>query len=238
VGLPSHREKTAWQPRQFFISIDLKHRQNVGAMGRPREFDVTAALDAAMDCFWRDGYEATSVRDLAARMGITGASLYNAFGDKRSLFREVLQRYAERSTRERITRLKSSLAPKQAVRAFLGEIVERSVDGDRRGCLLVNTALEIAPHDPQLGAEVAVHLGEIEAFFHHAVSAAQAEGTVPTDRDPADLARLLLGVTLGVRVLARSKPQRELLEGVVRPALALLDWPDPRNQPDDQGEVP
>ena len=55
-------------------------------MARPREFDEGEALDAAMDCFWRDGYEATSVRDLAARMGITGASLYNAFGDKRSLF--------------------------------------------------------------------------------------------------------------------------------------------------------
>ena len=200
-------------------------------MARPREFDETTALDAAMDCFWRDGYEATSVRDLAARMGITGASLYNAFGDKRSLFREVLQRYAERSTRERIARLESTLPPKQAVVAFLGEIVERSVDGDRRGCLLVNTALEIAPHDPVLGAEVAGHLGEIEAFFRRAVAAAQVDGSVPPDREPTDLARLLLGVTLGVRVLARSKPQRELLEGVVRPALALLDWPDQTVKP-------
>jgi TetR/AcrR family transcriptional regulator, transcriptional repressor for nem operon len=195
-------------------------------MARPREFNEAAALDAAMDCFWKDGYEATSVRDLAARMGITGASLYNAFGDKRALFREVLQRYAERSTRQRIARLESTLPPKQAVVAFLGEIVERSLEGDRRGCLLVNTALEIAPHDPELGAEVASHLGEIEAFFRRAIAAAQADSSVPPDREPADLARLLLGVTLGVRVLARSKPQRELLEGVVRPALALLDWPD------------
>jgi TetR/AcrR family transcriptional regulator, transcriptional repressor for nem operon len=184
-----------------------------------------------MDCFWRDGYEATSVRDLAARMGIAGASLYNAFGDKRSLFREVLQRYAERSTRERIARLESTLPPKQAVCAFLGEIVERSVDGERRGCLLVNTALEVAPHDTELRAEVAVHLGEIEAFFRRAVTAAQADGSVPPERDPADLARLLLGVTLGLRVLARSTPQRELLQGVVRPALTLLDWPDRAAQP-------
>jgi len=196
-------------------------------MARPREFDETAALDAAIDCFWRDGYEATSVRDLAAAMGITGTSLYNAFGDKRSLFRQALQRYAQRSTRERIARLESTLPPKQAVRAFLGEIVERSLDDrDRRGCLLVNSALEVAPHDPELGAEVAARLGEIEAFFRRSVTAAQADGSVPPDRDPADLARLLLGVTLGVRVLARSTPQRELLEGTVRPALALLDWPD------------
>jgi TetR/AcrR family transcriptional regulator, transcriptional repressor for nem operon len=201
-------------------------------MPRPREFDETAALDAATDCFWRDGYEATSVRDLAASMGITGTSLYNAFGDKRSLFRQALQRYAQRSTRERIGRLESTMAPKQAVRAFLGEIVERSLDDrDRRGCLLVNSALEVAPHDPELGAEVAARLGEIEAFFRRAVTAAQADGSVPPDRDPADLARLLLGVTLGVRVLARSKPQRELLEGTVRPALALLDWPDRASDP-------
>ena len=196
-------------------------------MARPREFDDATALDAAMHCFWSNGYEATSVRDLAARMGITGTSLYNAYGDKRSLFRLALQRYAERSTRKRIADLESTLAPKQAVRAFLGTIVERSLDDhDRRGCFLVNSALEIAPHDPEIGVVVAARLGEIEAFFRRAITAAQADGSVPPDHDPEDLARLLLGVTLGVRVLARSNPQRELLEGAIRPALALLDWPD------------
>jgi TetR/AcrR family transcriptional repressor of nem operon len=193
-------------------------------MARPREFDEAAVLDAAVDCFWHEGYEATSVRDLAARMGITGASLYNAFGDKRSLFRRALQRYAERSTCERIARLESTLPPKEAICAFLREIIERSLDdGDRRGCLLVNSALEIAPHDPELGAEVAARLAEIEAFFSRALTAAQNDGSVPLDRKPTDLARLLLGITLGLRVLARSNPNRELLEGVARPALALLD---------------
>ena len=188
-------------------------------------------LDAAMDCFWQNGYEATSVRDLAAHMGITGASLYNAFGDKHALFRQVVERYAERSMRERISRLESTLPPKEAVRAFLGEIVERSMDGDRRGCLLVNTALEAAPEDPELRAEVAARLAEIEAFFRRAVTAAQRDGSIPPDWAPEDLARLLLGVTLGLRVLARSTPERELLEGVARPALALLDWPDRADLP-------
>ena len=196
-------------------------------MARPREFDEAAVLDAATDCFWRDGYEATSVRELAAEMGIAGPSLYNAFGDKRSLFRAVLQRYAERSMRVRIAHLEATLPPKEAVRAFLNGVVERSLDDrDRRGCLLVNSALEIAPHDPELGAEIAARLGEIESFFRRAVTAAQADGSFPPERDPADLARLLLGIVLGVRVLARAKPQRELLEGVIRPALALLDWTD------------
>jgi TetR/AcrR family transcriptional repressor of nem operon len=196
-------------------------------MARPRAFDEATALDAATDCFWRDGYEATSIRELAAEMGINAPSLYNAFGDKRALFRDVLQRYVERSARARIGRLETSLPPKAAVRAFLGEIVEHSLSGDRRGCLLVNAALEIAPRDAEMGAEIAGHLGEIEAFFRRSVAAAQADGSAPANRDPADIARMLLGVTLGVRVLARAKPQRELLEGVVRPALGLLDWPEP-----------
>ncbi len=195
-------------------------------MARPREFDEAAALDAATDCFWRDGFERTSVRRLAERMGLTAASLYNAFGDKRALFCRVLRRYVERSTRERIARLESNLPPKQAIHAFLAEIIERSLDDrDRRGCLLVSSAVEIAPHDAELGVEIAGRLGEIEAFFRRSIVAAQTDGAVPPDRDPADLARLLLGVTLGVRVLARSNPRRDLLEGTVRPALALLDWP-------------
>ena len=66
-------------------------------MARPREFNEDAALDAAMHCFWAKGYQATSVRDLEAETGLTTPSLYNAFGDKRALFRRALERYAEHS---------------------------------------------------------------------------------------------------------------------------------------------
>jgi TetR/AcrR family transcriptional repressor of nem operon len=193
-------------------------------MARPRTFDDTVALDAAIQCFWHRGYEATSVRDLAASMGICGTSLYNAFGDKRALFVKALERYLDGSTRARIARLEGSYPPKQAVRAFLEEIIERSLDDrERRGCFLINSALEVAPHDAELGAAIAARLGEIEAFFRRCVAAGQADGSVRREHDTDDLARLLLGVLLGIRVLARAKPNRELLQGVARPALALLD---------------
>jgi TetR/AcrR family transcriptional regulator, transcriptional repressor for nem operon len=195
-------------------------------MARPREFDDAVVLDAAVNCFWTQGYEASSVRDLASEMGITGPSLYNAFGDKRSLFRAALERYVQLWTRARIAEMETTLPPKEAVRAFIASIIERSLnDPDRRGCMLVNAALEVAPHDAEIGAEVAVWLGEIESFFRRAIAAAQHDGSVPAERDARDLARLLLGVTLGVRVLARANPDRSLLEGVARPALALLDPP-------------
>jgi len=193
-------------------------------MARPKAFNETAVLDKAVDCFWRRGYAATSVRDLTDSMGISGPSLYNAFGDKRSLFVAALERYLDRSARQRMALLEKTLPGKQAVKMFFDGIIERSAkDRDRRGCFLINSALEVAPHDAALGAEIAQRLTEIEAFFRRSIRAGQADGTIPKERHARDLARLLLGVLLGIRVLARSKPDRALLEGVARPALAMLD---------------
>src|ERR1700731_4509402 len=175
-------------------------------MARPREFDEATALEAAIECFWHRGYEATSVRDLADKMGISGPSLYNAYGDKRALFAQALEYYVDNSARALIKRLEASLPPKQAVRRFIEEIIDRSVnDRERRGCFLINSALDVAPHDKKLGVLIAERLGEIEAFFNRSIKAAQCQGSVPQSRSAKDIARLLLGVLLGIRVLARSK---------------------------------
>ena len=195
-------------------------------MSRPREFDESAALEAAMECFWRRGYEATSLRDLTASMGLTAPSLYNAFGGKQELFSLALERYLDRTTRDRLRRLERSLAPKAALHRFFAEIIEHSIqDRQRKGCFLVNSALEIAPHDAECRAVITEQFNEIEAFFRRCILKAQADETVSSDVDPGDTARLLLGVLLGVRVLARTKPERAVLEGVVRPALAMLEPP-------------
>jgi TetR/AcrR family transcriptional regulator, transcriptional repressor for nem operon len=194
-------------------------------MARPREFDETAVLDSAIQCFWSRGYEATSVRDLAERMGITGASLYNAFGDKRALYRRALDRYVEQSFGNRVE-LEKRLPPREAIAAFFEEAIERSLaDRQRKGCLLVNSALEVAPHDPEFRRVVADVLVRVEAFFRRCVAAGQRAGTISTAQPAGDLARLLLGIHLGLRVLARTRPERELLEGLLRPAFALLDGP-------------
>ena len=183
-------------------------------------------MQSAMNCFWRRGYEATSMRDLAASMGMSAPSLYNAFGDKQRLFARALELYLDCNARDRLRRLESSLRPKEAIHRFFTEIVDHSInDRERRGCFLVNSALEVAPHQKELGAVIAKQFGEIEAFFKRCILAAQADGTVPRGIDAIDIARLLLGTLLGIRVLARTTPSRPLLEGVVRPALALLDKP-------------
>ena len=191
-------------------------------MPRPREFDEQKVLEAAMLCFWRRGYEQTSMRDLAEEMGINTASVYNAFGDKRTLYRQELDHYLEHSTRDRIERL-SPLPPLSALRAFFGEIVERSVtDTQQRGCMLVNAALEVAPHDPAVKSLVADEIMFIQSFFRRCVGKGQDEGTITVKRSAEELATTLLSVLLGIRVLARTCPQRQILESAADGALALL----------------
>ncbi len=195
-------------------------------MARPREFSEVAALQAAIDCFWEYGYEATSMRDLAASMGLTAPSLYNAFGDKQTLYARALDRYLDCTTRDRLRRYEASMPPKEAIHKFFAEIIDQSIkDRKHRGCFLVNSALEVAPHQSELGAVIAKQFADIEAFFRRCILAAQASGTAPRGVDAKNTARLLLGALLGIRVLARSASDRSLLEGVVRPALALLDFP-------------
>ena len=179
-------------------------------------------LDAAISRFWSQGYELTSVRDLAASMGITGASLYNAFGDKRSLYRRALDRYVERSVRDRIVRL-SKLPPIPAVQAFFDEIIERSVaDPECRGCMLVNAFLEMTPGDAEFRAAVYEEVSAIRAFFHRCVTAGQKDGMITGSQPAEDLAALLLSTLLGLRLMARVHRERDLLEAPVRAVIGLL----------------
>jgi TetR/AcrR family transcriptional regulator, transcriptional repressor for nem operon len=193
-------------------------------MPRSREFDETAVLSAAMECFWEHGYEATSVRELAERMGITGASLYNAFGDKRSLYRRALDHYIGQSFGDRVNRFEGHLPPRDAIGAFFNEIIERSLsDKQRKVCMLVNSALEMAPHDPEFQRVIANVLVEMEAFFYRCLTAGQKAGTIAKSQSAEDLAKLLLSSVLGIRVLARARPDRALMEGLIRPVFTLLD---------------
>lgn len=192
-------------------------------MGRPREFDEERVLELAMEQFWERGYEATSIRDLAQAMGLTTASVYNAFGDKRAVYRRALDFYVERSFMDRVGRFEAK-PPREAIEAFFGEIIARSLsDTKRKGCMLVNSALEVAPHDEEFQRIVADVLVQVESFFLRCVRRGQDDGSIGNRQAAYDLARTLLGVLLGVRVLARTRPDKELLEGLVKPVFALLD---------------
>ncbi|MDX1606918.1 MAG: helix-turn-helix domain-containing protein, partial [Candidatus Competibacterales bacterium] len=123
-------------------------------MARTKAFDRTEVLERAMTLFWRQGYEATSIQDLVAHTGVNRASLYATYGDKRTLFGAALAHYRDVVSARRMRQLTEPGAGKAAIRRFFRELIEYSLgEGHPLGCLLANSAIELAPHDPALVAE-------------------------------------------------------------------------------------
>ncbi len=195
-------------------------------MARPKSFNETEVLDAAIDCFWRQGLKSASIRDLAEQMGIAGPSLYNTYGCKRELFAKALERYADCRLRPHLAELERDKPPRAAILAFFSELIEK-LSGDRpdRGCLIVNTAMEAPPEDAELCAAIAAYLSELQAFFLRNLKAGQADGSVPDHISAGDMAQMLMALLLGLSVIARTRPDREALEAAIRPAFQLLTMP-------------
>lgn len=174
-----------------------------------------------MHLFWRKGYGATSMRDLLDAMGIGRGSFYDTFGDKHALFLAALDRFEEARTSWMDETLANSGLD------GIEEVFRRSIDGlvgfePRRGCLLANTAVELAPHDAEAAARISRYVRRTEEAFMGALVRAGEAGDIPEDRDPRALARFLVSNLHGLRVLARAGTDRRTLEDAARVALRAL----------------
>lgn len=193
-------------------------------MARKKEFDQEQALDRAMQTFWLKGYEATSVQDLVEQMGINRGSLYDTFGDKRSLFLAALAFYDERVMSTVLQDLDHPESPKAAIVEYLQAFVQRAgTDLQGRGCLVTNSAVELSPHDPQIKARVAANLNRVESALYRVIRQAQQVGEISHDKDPRALARFLLNTLQGLRVIAKVDPDPDRLQDIVSMALSILD---------------
>ncbi len=194
-------------------------------MARPREFNAEDALEKAMQLFWAKGYEATSLSDLTSAMGLSKSSLYDTFGSKHELFLSAMDRYNETVAARRaagvIDGAKDSRAGIAAVfAAFLDEMLDA---GEKRGCFVNNSAVELAPHDAAVAARAAAGLAHLEESFYGAVRQGQEAGDIAAGRDARALARYLAASLNGLIVLAKINPERAALEEVVGIVLAALD---------------
>ncbi|MFN8652205.1 MAG: TetR/AcrR family transcriptional regulator [Gemmatimonadales bacterium] len=194
-------------------------------MARPKEFDEEQALAAALEVFWEKGYEAASVHDLTERMGIQKASLYNTFGDKHSLFLRALASYSA----ETLDWYRGQLERPGPVRATLLALLDELTEGcddeeeDARGCLCVNSAIELAPHDPAIASLLQQHNQSQEDLFRRALMRAQQAGEIAATLDPLGTARYLLNVIAGLGVAHKAGASRERLQDIVRISLSVLD---------------
>lgn len=191
-------------------------------MARPVGFDREEVLERATEVFWQRGYCATSVSELVTATRLQPGSLYAAFESKQGLFLAVLDHYAHQT----LARLRRCLAnaddPLQGIGAFFNGLASDRADSRRRGCLLVNSVLEVGRTDAQVQARVNEHLGDIESAVLAALQRARADGLLAKDRSPAVLAKYLMTTIWGLRVLGSTGASAHDARQVVAEALSVL----------------
>lgn len=191
-------------------------------MPRPREFNHSAALDRAVDAFWERGYDGAAVQDLCSAMDLNPGSLYGAFGDKRALFLAVLDRYMDTVSRLAIDCIGGAPSGMLGIRAFFDNLIAAMTGGKRRwGCLVTNSVAELSLRDPEIAQKVKLHLARVETAFAGALARARKEGELAQGIGP-ESAVYLVCVLQGLNVLTKTKPGREVLQGIVDVALKTL----------------
>jgi AcrR family transcriptional regulator len=205
----------------IYLLIGMKREKITSALGRPRAFDAEKALDRAMQVFWRKGYLGTSLSDLTDAMGINRPSLYAAFGNKKSLFRKVLDRYSKGPSVYLSEALREPTA-RAVVERMLHGVVDLLTDPHTpTTCMWVHGALSCGddPLRKEFAAQRVAGLEELRARFRRAVT----EGDLPINADVDTLAKFVQTVNFGLTVQASTGATRKDLLGVV--AAALQAWP-------------
>ncbi|TDN70016.1 TetR/AcrR family transcriptional regulator [Paraburkholderia sp. BL10I2N1] len=192
-------------------------------MARPREFDEREALLQAMQVFWSNGFEATSLTDLLKATGLSKSSLYDTFGSKRELFLAAFEVYRLERMRMLDGYLKSKPTAFASIRAFFEMVVEHARLADRPfGCMSCNEAVEFGPHDEEVQQLIARDFLGIEDALAHAVERGKADGSIPGDKDARKLARFLTVTHQGLQVMARSKANIDRLDDALGVMLQAL----------------
>jgi AcrR family transcriptional regulator len=190
--------------------------------GRPRSFDKEKALEAALQVFWRKGYEGASLTDLTSAMGIEKPSLYAAFGDKEQLFRQVLDHYQKGPANMTLAGLNEPTA-RRVIERLLRQSADAGSDPrNPRGCLYVQGALACGSEADCVRTELISRRAAGEAALRKRLQRAKKEGDLRKSADPAGLARYIMAVLHGMSVRSSAGASRKELRGIAETALRGL----------------
>src|SRR5215470_16603711 len=193
------------------------------AMPRPRTFDEQDVVDRAMELFWTRGYEATSLSDLTAELGIHPGSLYRTFGDKHGLFLRALQRYHETRAIPMTPALLAGGRVLPRIRAVLIGLIEIAVqEAEPRGCLVANASGELLPGDEAVGKALDATLGAVEDAFLAGLQLAEKQGEIPAGLDLPGWAATLTMLLQGLQVVVKTDSDPRRLTRSVDGVLELL----------------
>jgi AcrR family transcriptional regulator len=192
--------------------------------GRPRSFDREAALERAMLLFWEHGYEATSLSQLTAAMGISPPSLYAAFGDKQALFLQAVDRYVTRGGADTQSLMGDAKTAREGVAHFLEASAQRLVSPHfPRGCMVVLAAASCSEEAAPVQHKLAACRAAWEKTLRQRIEQGIAEGDVPASASPAALASFYMAVVQGMSLHAKDGATRKRLQEIAETALQA--WP-------------
>lgn len=192
--------------------------------GRPRAFDREQALGIALDLFWRQGFDGTSIQQLTSAMGISPPSLYAAFGSKDGLYREAIQLYLTRHTNFVTHFFDEKISARDAIeRALLAAAKQFCDTRHAPGCMISMAGLQTSPENERLAAEITGLRLAAKQVVHTRLEAARKSGELPAKTDTASLAEFFAMVSQGMSVQARDGAEETALKRMVK--LAMKAWP-------------
>jgi len=193
-------------------------------MGRPLEFNPDYALEAAMQLFWRKGYESSSLQDLLGTMGLSKSSFYQTFNSKHALFQQCIQHYRQTLTDEMQAQLQETGSGKTFITTLFHNVSNETTGPDaRRGCLLMNTASEFAQSDPEISELVSNSIEQLTKIFEQAIQQAQQQGDISPDNDSQALATYLVSSMSGLRNMVKAGADRKTVKQIADVVISALD---------------
>ena len=190
-------------------------------MGRSKEFEENEVLQKAMDLFWQQGYERTSMSDLVEHMGIHRKSIYDTFGDKHSLYLKVIDRYGEFSTAKFKSETLRAKTSYQAIQYIFDYIIEGTED-KHYGCLFVNATTEFGPWDQEVLKKTEDAFSQAENFIAEIIKQGQENGEFSRKYDNELLGEILHNALLGLRVLVKTSASKEKMHKIAKFFLDLI----------------
>ncbi len=192
-------------------------------MVRTRTFDPSSALTSAVELFASKGYSETSMEDIVQATGVSRYGLYSTFGNKRELFEQALERFADGMGKQSFLRLLEPDASLDHIRRIFDErVIDMCCLEENKGCLFIHTAMELAPQDDEIRGVLQKFMKRMSKAFSIGLESAKERKEVRDDVDVRAAGELLTSTMFGLAVLGRTGFEAATLNGIVDNTLASL----------------
>jgi TetR/AcrR family transcriptional regulator, transcriptional repressor for nem operon len=192
-------------------------------MARTKVFDEEIVLNKAVNLFWEKGYNGTSAQDLVDELEISRSSLYDTYGDKYQLFKNSLLQYRKKFAGSMIEMIDKSVDFEKTIKDVFQYVVTESLQEKfSKGCFMVNSAVELAPHNSEIAQIVNANMQDVEDALFRIIKKGQDAGQFSKNNTARSLARFVFNAISGLRVASKSGADKKVFDDIVKVTLSAL----------------